>query len=133
MSLPPELRVLCAQITDPKTPSTHLIRTIPVLVGHVLQCGEVLSAPQDPKVRSSAPESSVLIHKFKTSINTLLTHRQPERRFIGVALIKAVVDVGGWECLNTAESWVRGLLSVVQVCLRTRKLPRAESNIALEK
>jgi hypothetical protein len=116
MSLPPELRVLCAQITDPKIPPSHLIRSIPVLIGHVLQCSEVLSAPQDPKVRSNTPESSVLIHKFKTSINTLLTHRTPERRFIGVALVKAVVDVGGWECLNGAEPWVRGLLSVIQVC-----------------
>jgi pre-rRNA-processing protein RIX1 len=33
-----------------------------------------------------------------------------------VVLIKAVVDVGGWEVLKGAESWVRGLLAILGVC-----------------
>lgn len=32
-----------------------------------------------------------------------------------MVLIKAVVEVGGWEILQGAESWVRGLLSLFGV------------------
>lgn len=57
----------------------------------------------------------MLVHKLKTHITTLLNGRTPASRFAGMALVKAVVDVGGWECLRTAEPWVRGLLSMLQV------------------
>lgn len=32
-----------------------------------------------------------------------------------MVLIKAVVEVGGWEVLRGSESWVRGLLSMLVV------------------
>ncbi len=34
---------------------------------------------------------------------------------MAVVLIKAVVEVGGWEVLQGSEPWVRGLLAVLGV------------------
>jgi hypothetical protein len=57
----------------------------------------------------------MLVHKLKTSITTLLNGRSREGRFAAIGLVKAAVDVGGWETLRDSEAWVRGLLSIVQV------------------
>lgn len=66
-------------------------------------------------MKSDASESSVLVHKLKTQISTLLSGKSTEGRFAAVVLIKAIVAVGGWEVLRGVESWVRGLLSVLGV------------------
>lgn len=114
-TLPPDLRVLCRKLVSIQP--TQLPHALPSLINHVLHCKEPLSAPQEQKVKDSSSESSQLVHKLKSSITTLLNGRTREGRFAAVALIKAVVDVGGWEILRGSEPWVRGLLSVVQVCL----------------
>jgi len=114
MSLPPELRVLCFQLSS--TPTADLPRLTPVLLGHVLRCQVPLSSPAGNAAKADASASSVLVHKFKTQLSTLLNSKSSEGRFAAVVLIKAVVEVGGWEVLNGAESWVRGLLSVLGVC-----------------
>lgn len=113
MPLPAELRVLCHQLTS--TPSSQLPQIIPILLRNVLRCQGPLSADGKTGAKSDASESSVLVHKLKTQISTLLHGKSAEGRFTAVVLIKAVVDVGGWEVLRGAESWVRGLLSVLGV------------------
>ncbi|CAI4217864.1 unnamed protein product [Parascedosporium putredinis] len=70
--------------------------------------------PQDSKLRDNASETAVLVHKLKTALKTLLNDRDHRRRFTGVVLVKAVVDVGGWETLRSSEPWVRGLIAVLQ-------------------
>ena len=114
-SLPPDLRVLCRKLTS--IPPTQLPHALPALINHVLHCKEPLSAAHEQKVKDSSPEATQLVHKLKATITTLLNGRSREARFAAVGLIKAVVDVGGWEVLQGSEPWVRGLLSVVQVCL----------------
>lgn len=114
--LPPDLRVLSRKLTS--IPPAQLPHSLPSLVNHVLRCREPLSAPQDQKLKDNAPESALLVHKLKTSITTLLNGRSREARFAAIGLVKAVVDVGGWEVLRGSEPWVRGLLSIVQVCVR---------------
>lgn len=115
MSLPPELQVLCRRLAS--TDSSQLPTHCPSLVRQIQRCGTVLSLPVDSKPKDGAPESSVLVHKLKTQITTLLNNgRSLPGRFSAAILIKAVVDVGGYECLRTAEPWVRGLLSMIQVC-----------------
>lgn len=57
----------------------------------------------------------MLVHKLKTIITTLLNGKSAAGRFTGVTLVKAVVDVGGWECLRESGPWVRSLLSILQV------------------
>lgn len=115
MSLPPELRLLCQQLTSSAISPARLAQSSHVLTQHVLQCAGPLSAPQDQKIRDSSSESTVLVHKLKNAVKTLLNDRDHRRRFTGVVLVKAIVDVGGWECLRSSEPWVRGLLAVIQV------------------
>ncbi len=113
MSLPPELRVLCFQLSS--TPVVDLPRLTPTLSRHVLRCQIPLSSPSGNAAKTDAPASSVLVHKLKTQLSTLLNGKSSEGRFTAVVLIKAVVEVGGWEILRGAESWVRGLLSILGV------------------
>ncbi|KAF4976664.1 hypothetical protein FZEAL_6702 [Fusarium zealandicum] len=111
-SLPPDLRVLYRKLTS--IPPTQLPHALPSLINHVLHCKEPLSAPQDRKVKDSSSEGAQLVHKVKASITTHLNGRCREARFTAIGLIKAIVDVGGWEILRGCEPWVRGLLSVVE-------------------
>ncbi|CAK7205542.1 hypothetical protein SEUCBS139899_008319 [Sporothrix eucalyptigena] len=112
MSLPPDLRVLSRKLAA--TSPVDLPSLCPVLVGHILRCGEPLSASAEQPGKGNASEASVQVHKLKTQINTLFQGKTPQGRFAGTILAKAIVDVGGWESLRTAEPWVRGLLSLLQ-------------------
>ena len=87
----------------------------PALVNHVLRCGPVLSAPTEQKREGGANETSILIHKLKTQINTLVNARTPQARLTAAVLVKTVVDVGGWQCLQSCKPWVLGLLATLQV------------------
>ncbi|KAH6715386.1 rRNA processing/ribosome biogenesis-domain-containing protein [Leptodontidium sp. 2 PMI_412] len=111
MSLPPELRVLCFKLSS--TAPSDLPRLTPTLLRHVSCCQAPLSSPAGNATQADASASSVLVHKLKTQLSTLLNGKSPEGRFAAVVLIKAVVEVGGWEILHGVESWVRGLLSIL--------------------
>ncbi|ATY60995.1 Armadillo-type fold domain containing [Cordyceps militaris] len=108
---PADLRVLCRKLTT--TPPNLLSPQLPALTHNVLCCKDVLSAQHDVKAKEDA-STSALVHKLKRSITTLLEGRSREGRFAATVLIKAIVDVGGWEILRTAGPWVNGLLSIVQ-------------------
>ncbi|KAM0324355.1 hypothetical protein ACHAQA_008136 [Verticillium albo-atrum] len=112
MSLPPDLRVLCRRLTS--TPPAQLPHSIPAFIGHVVRCRDILSTPHDPKAKDGANEAYMLVHKLKTIITTLLNGKSSAGRFTGVTLVKAVIDVGGWECLRESGPWVRSLLSIIQ-------------------
>ncbi|OLN83689.1 Pre-rRNA-processing protein rix1 [Colletotrichum chlorophyti] len=112
MSLPPDLKVLCRRLTS--TPPAQLPHSIPAFINHILRCKDVLSAPHDAKANSSSSEASTLVHKLRTIITTLLNGKSAMGRFTGATLVKAVVDVGGWECLKESGNWVRGLLAMLQ-------------------
>ncbi|KAL6828407.1 rRNA processing/ribosome biogenesis domain-containing protein [Trichoderma camerunense] len=107
-----DLRVLTRKLTS--IPPAQLPHSLPSLIRHVLRCRDALSAPQDPKAKGDASQTSMLVHKLKTSITTHLNGRSREGRFAAIGLIKAAIDVGGWETLRGSEAWVRGLLSIVQ-------------------
>lgn len=112
-----DLRVLTRKLTS--IPPAQLPHSLPSLIRHVLRCRDALSAPQDPKAKGDASQTAMLVHKLKTSITTHLNGRSREGRFAAIGLIKAAVDVGGWETLRGSEAWVRGLLSIVQVRTHT--------------
>ncbi|KAF6838732.1 hypothetical protein CPLU01_02265 [Colletotrichum plurivorum] len=113
MSLPPDLKVLCRRLTA--TPTVQLPHSIPALVNHVLRCKDVLSAPQDAKAKDgSAAEAATLVRNLKAILTTFLNGKSAIGRFIGATLIKAVIDVGGWECLKESRPWVNGLLSIIK-------------------
>lgn len=113
-SLPPDLRVLCRKLTS--IPPAQLPHALPALMRHIVRCKDALSAPQEQKPRDDASQGSLLVHKLKTNVTTLLKGRSREARFAAIGLVKALVDVGGWEMLRGSEPWVSGLLSIVQVC-----------------
>ena len=112
-SPPPDLRVLCRKLTS--LPPADLPRALPSLTNHIIRCKPQLSIAHDSKSKDKNSEVATLVHKLKTSITTLLTSRTIEGRFAAVALIKAVVDTGGWEVLRSTEPWARGLLAIIQV------------------
>lgn len=111
MSVPADLRVLSRKLTAASP--NDLPALCPVLVGHILRCGEPLSAASEQQGKNNTNEDTVLVHKLKTQINTLIQGKTPQGRFAGTVLAKAIIDVGGWESLRTAEPWVRGLLSLL--------------------
>ncbi|PHH69035.1 hypothetical protein CDD80_7057 [Ophiocordyceps camponoti-rufipedis] len=115
MSPPPDLEILCKKLSS--TPPALLPRSLPALTNHASRCGPALSTtPPDQKKPKDddGSRTAVLVHRLKTTTTTLLTGRSPEARFAAVGVVKAVVDVGGWETLRGVEPWVRGLLSIVQ-------------------
>ncbi|KAJ8132354.1 hypothetical protein O1611_g1272 [Lasiodiplodia mahajangana] len=112
VSLPPELRSLCRRLTSAKV--EQLPSLLPILLKDVARCQGPLSRPLEPKASESSPEAALLVHTLKTQINTLLTGRTSQGHFVGAALVKAVVETGGWECLRVSDSWVRGLISIIK-------------------
>jgi pre-rRNA-processing protein RIX1 len=111
--LPPDLRILCRRLTS--TPPGELVHLVPALTDHVIRCKAVLSAPQDPVTKTDTSEGAHLVHQLRTIITALLNGKTPAGRLISTVLIKALIDVGGWECLKGCEPWVRGLLSILDV------------------
>ena len=124
MASPPDLlRLLCLRLTS--TAPEELPRLCPALVAHVLRCGDALAVPtRDVKNTPSLPasdtsssyETSALVVRLKNRLTALLTGPSAPGRLAAVALIKAVVDVGGRACLETSDPWIRGLVSLLQVC-----------------
>lgn len=112
VSLPPELRSICRKLTATKP--EQLPSILPVLLKDLQRCQEPLSMPQETKASASS-ESGMLVHKLRTQITSLLNGRTIEGHFAAAALVKTYIEVGGWESLRVSESWVRGLLSILQV------------------
>ncbi len=113
VSLPPELRSLCRRLTS--TNAEQLPASLPVLLKDILRCQEPLSQAQDVKGSEKTSETTVLVHTLKTKLLALLNGRSVQGHFVGAALVKAVIEAGGWECLRTSEPWVLALLSILQV------------------
>lgn len=66
----------------------------------------------------------MLVHKLKSQLSALLQEKAVEARWAAAVLIKASVEVGGWEVLRGSGAWVRGLLGLLGVrplmCLGNR-------------
>jgi pre-rRNA-processing protein RIX1 len=126
VALPPDLRSLCRKLTSTKP--EHLPNLLPVLLKDVHRCQGPLSAPQESKSGANSSEAAVLVHKLRTQITALLNGRSVQGRFAATALVKAVIEVGGWECLRMSEPWIQGLLSILQVSWTKRSAVRNPAN-----
>ncbi|ORY69574.1 rRNA processing/ribosome biogenesis-domain-containing protein [Pseudomassariella vexata] len=112
VTLPPELRSLCRKLTSTKP--EHLPNLLPFLLQDVQRCRGPLSEPLESKSSANGSEAAVLVHKLKTQVTTLLNGRSVQGRFAAVALVKAIIEAGGWQSLSESEPWVRGLLIILQ-------------------
>ena len=64
---------------------------------------------------ASETKSAVIVHKLKTQLSALLQDKNAEARYAAVILIKASVEVGGWNVLQGIGAWVRGLIGILGV------------------
>jgi hypothetical protein len=116
MSAAANLRLLCNQIAS-STPG-HLLSTAGHLQERLIKSGELFNLHDGSNSKSDNSEAAVLVHKLKTQVSSLLHGKSPENRFVAAVLIKALVDVGGWEVLKGVEPWVRGLQGIITVSSR---------------
>lgn len=109
MNLPPELQVLCHQLST--IPVAELPYHVPKISEKILCCKDIIRNDYG----SDTSGASVLLHKLRTQLTTLLNGKQSEGRFTAVVLIKAYLDAGGDEVLKISGPWIRGLLAIIGV------------------
>ncbi len=107
------LRAVTLRLTS--TPAKDISHIAPYLAGSLRDCKDVLSSPHNHGAGKAGSETAVLVHKYKNQLSTLLQEKTIEARWTAVVLIKATVEVGGWEVLRGCGAWVRGLLGLLGV------------------
>lgn len=58
---------------------------------------------------------NVLIHKLKAQLSALLQDKSPQARYSALILIKATIEVGGWNVLQGSGAWVRAMIANLRV------------------
>ncbi|KAH9859847.1 hypothetical protein IAQ61_011629 [Plenodomus lingam] len=102
------LKALTFRISS--TPTLQLPQHVPAVAASLANCRALLSSTQASGVKASSSEASVAVHKFRTLISSLLHDRTVQGRWSAIVLVKAAIEVGGWETLQKSLPWVRGLL-----------------------
>ncbi|EUC27436.1 hypothetical protein COCCADRAFT_111716 [Bipolaris zeicola 26-R-13] len=102
------LRALSFRISS--TPTSQLPQHVPAIAASLASCRTILSSPQASGTKATSSEYSVAVHKYRTLLSTLLQDRTLHGRWCAIVLIKATIEVGGWETLQKSLPWVRGLL-----------------------
>ncbi|RMZ70869.1 hypothetical protein GMOD_00008524 [Pyrenophora seminiperda CCB06] len=105
------LRALSFRISS--TPTSQLPQHVPAIALSLANCRTLLSSPHASGTKATSSEASVAVHKFRTLLSTLLQDRTTQGRWSAIVLIKAVIEVGGWETLQKSLPWVRGLLALL--------------------
>ena len=107
------LKVITQRLTS--TPTWQLPYIVPYLASMVSEHGKHFLVAGNTNPSIDWPDFAVSAHKYKTQISTLLQDRSAEGRWAAIVLIRATVAVGGWEILQGAAGWVRGLLGTLGV------------------
>ena len=110
---PIPLRVITQRLTS--TPTWQLPQVVPFLANTISESGKHFLTTEIQHQTRDEGDYTVLVHKYKTQISTLLQDRSAQGRWAAVVLIKATVGVGGWGILQGIEGWVRGLLGILGV------------------
>ncbi|KAF2128622.1 hypothetical protein P153DRAFT_342540 [Dothidotthia symphoricarpi CBS 119687] len=105
------LRALTFRISS--TATAQLPQHVPAIAASLANCRTLLSSAQTSGSKASSSEASVAVHKYRTLLSTLLQDRTVQGRWSAIVLIKATVEVGGWETLQKCLPWVRGLLGIL--------------------
>ncbi|KAH4055195.1 pre-rRNA-processing protein RIX1 [Parastagonospora nodorum] len=104
------LRALTFRISS--TATAQLPQHVPAIAASLVNCRTLLCSPQ-AAVSKTSSESSVAVHKYRTLLSTLLQDRTVQGRWSAIVLIKATIEIGGWETLQKCLPWVRGLLGTL--------------------
>lgn len=107
------LRVVTQRLSS--TPSKLLPHVAPYLATTITQCDKAFAARSSRGQVVGGDESVIIVHKLKTQLSALLQDKSPEARYAAVILIKATVEVGGWNVLQGVGVWVRGLVGIIGV------------------
>ncbi|KAI9679057.1 MAG: hypothetical protein M1829_001727 [Trizodia sp. TS-e1964] len=89
----------------------HLPAIVPQLVRLLASCRPAFISPQTQTNLNG--EDSVILHKYRAQLTTLLFGKSPEGRWSAVVLIKATLYKGEWTMVQACEPWVRGLLAIL--------------------
>ena len=111
LNTPSPLRAITVRLSS--TPPKQLPHIACFLANDISRCAAELSSPSSQSKNGS--ESAVLVHKLKTQISALLQGKHVEERWSAVVLVKATVEAGGWEVLQSSGAWVRGMLAILGV------------------
>jgi hypothetical protein len=103
------LKALSYRISSTK--AENLPNAVSQISSSLWNCRNILSAPTDYKQNN---EASIVVHRFKTQLATLLQDRTVEGRWSAVVLVKATVEAGGVEVLSKSNAWVRSLLGMLK-------------------
>ncbi|KAF2810962.1 uncharacterized protein BDZ99DRAFT_570245 [Mytilinidion resinicola] len=104
------LRAITFRISS--TLAEKLPLQVPALSASLPHCKAILSESPNSSSKATS-ETSVVVHKFKTQLSTLIQHRSVQGRWAGTVLIKSTIEVGGWETLQKSGPWVRSLLAIL--------------------
>ncbi|KAK5135919.1 hypothetical protein LTR08_004377 [Meristemomyces frigidus] len=94
------------------TPGKQLPHIAPQIAAQLWHCKDLLSLTVDSAKQGS--DASVVLHRFKTHLSSLLQDRTVEGRWSAVVLVKATIEAGGVEVLSKSNAWVRSLLAILK-------------------
>ena len=96
--------------------SSTSAKQLPHVAGQIAaslwSCRDIISA--SPDSLKSSTEGANILHRFKTTLTSLLQDRTPEGRWAAVVLTKATIEAGGIEILSKSNPWVRSLLGILK-------------------
>lgn len=104
------LRLLAYRLQS--TPVDQLPRIVPSIANALWSCRDLLAAPSTTAKQDG--EIGVVVHRFKTQLNTLLQDRTSEGRWSAIVLVKATIEAGGVEVLSKSNNWVKALLGILK-------------------
>ena len=110
---PDLLRVVTQRLSS--TPIKQLPHVAPYLATNIAQHGQALAKSSKEDRLVGKTDSAVNVHKLKTQLSALLQDKNREARYAAVILIRATVEVGGWNVLQGVGAWVRGLVGLLGV------------------
>jgi pre-rRNA-processing protein RIX1 len=106
------LRALTFRISS--TATSQLPQHVTAIAALLANCRSLFSSPHTTASKASS-EASVAIHKYLTLLSALLLDRTIQGRWSSIVLIKATIEIGGWEILQQkALRWVQGLLGILK-------------------
>ena len=97
------------------TPVDRLPHIVPSVKDALIGCRDILSASSSGGSGTNVLDTTLLVHKFKTQLSSMLQAKNLESRWTSVVLIKATIEAGGLEVLKSAGPWARGMIGLLGV------------------